>query len=83
MRPIRRTKQWLCVLLKDTSVTAGDSNPHSADQKHQSLNSVLLKRQDNRLTQWQPKTTGGRKRGRKAKGTEETGGELCFTVHIH
>ena len=28
--------------LKDTSVTAGDSNPHSADQKHQSLNSVLL-----------------------------------------
>ena len=28
--------------LKDTSVTAGDWNPHSADQKHQSLNSVLL-----------------------------------------
>ena len=42
LRPIRRTKQWLSVLLKDTSVTAGDSNPHSADQKHQSLNSVLL-----------------------------------------
>ena len=34
LRPIRKTKQWL-------SVTAGDSNPHSADQKHQSLNSVL------------------------------------------
>ena len=31
LRPIRRAKQWLCVLLKDTSVTAGDSktNPHS------------------------------------------------------
>ena len=29
LRPIRRTKQWLSVLLKDTSVTAGDSNPHS------------------------------------------------------
>ena len=42
LRPIRRTKQWLGVLLKDTSVTAGESNPHSADQKHQSLNSVLL-----------------------------------------
>ena len=42
LRPIRRTKQWLSVLLKDTSVTAGDLNPHSADQKHQSLNSVLL-----------------------------------------
>ena len=40
LRPIRRTKQWLSVLLKDTSVTAGDSNPHSADQKHQSLNSL-------------------------------------------
>ena len=42
LRPIRRTKQWLSVLLKDTSVTAGDSNPHSADQKHQSLSSGLL-----------------------------------------
>ena len=40
--PIRRTKQWLSVLLKDTNVTAEDSNPHSADQKHQSLSSVLL-----------------------------------------
>ena len=38
----RRTEQWLSVLLKDTSVTVGDSNPHSADQKHQSLNPVLL-----------------------------------------
>ena len=36
LHPIRRTKQWLSVLLKETSVTAGDSNPHSADQKHQS-----------------------------------------------
>ena len=35
-------EQWLSVLLKNTSVTAGDSNPHSADQKHQSLNAVLL-----------------------------------------
>ena len=42
LRPIRRTKHWLSVLLNDTSITAGDSNPHSADQKHQSLNSVLL-----------------------------------------
>ena len=42
LRPIRRTKQWLSVLLKDTSVTAGDSNTHSADQKHQRLNLVLL-----------------------------------------
>ena len=33
---------WLNVLLKDIDVTAGDSNPHTADQKHQSLNSVLL-----------------------------------------
>ena len=32
LRPIRRTKQWLSVLLKDTSVTAGVSNPHSDDQ---------------------------------------------------
>ena len=39
LRPIRRTKKWLSVLLKDTT---GDSNPHYADQKHQSLNSVLL-----------------------------------------
>ena len=30
------------VSLKETSVTAGDLNPHSADQKHQSLNSVLI-----------------------------------------
>ena len=29
-------------LLKEKSVTAGDSNSHSADQKHQSLNSVLV-----------------------------------------
>ena len=29
-------------LAQGHSVTAGDSNPHSADQKHQSLNSVLL-----------------------------------------
>ena len=35
LRPILRTKHWL-------SVMAGDSNPHSADQEHQSLNSVLL-----------------------------------------
>ena len=35
-----RTKQWLSVLLKDTSVMAGDLNPHSADQKHPSLNSL-------------------------------------------
>ena len=42
LRPIPRMKQWLSVLLKDTSVTAGDSNPQSADQKHQSLNSVRL-----------------------------------------
>ena len=35
LRPIRSTKQWLSVLLKATSVTAGDSNPHSADPKHQ------------------------------------------------
>ena len=43
LRPIQRTKQWLSVLLlKDSRVTAGDSNPPSADQKHQSLNSVLL-----------------------------------------
>ena len=42
LRPISRTQPWLSVLLKDTSVTDGDSNPHSADQKHQSLNSVLL-----------------------------------------
>ena len=42
LRPIRRAKQWLSVLLKDTSVMAGDSNPHSADQKHQSLNLMLL-----------------------------------------
>ena len=28
--------------LKDISVEAGDLNPHSADEKHQSLNSVLL-----------------------------------------
>ena len=41
LRPIWRTKQWSSVLLKDTSVTARDSNPHSADQKHQSLNPVL------------------------------------------
>ena len=32
----------MVMCLKDTSVTAGDSNPHSADQKHQGLNSVLL-----------------------------------------
>ena len=37
------TKQWFSVLPDDTiSVTTGDSNPHSADHKHQSLNSVLL-----------------------------------------
>ena len=43
VRPIRRTQHyWLSVLLKDTSVTAVDSYPHSADQKHQSLNLVLL-----------------------------------------
>ena len=42
LRPIRRMNQWLSVLLKDTSVSAGDSNPHSVDQKHQSLNLVLL-----------------------------------------
>ena len=42
LRPIQRTKQWLNILLKDTCVMAWDSNPHSADQKHQSLNSVLL-----------------------------------------
>ena len=41
--PSERTKQWLSVLLMDTSVSAGhDSNLHSADQKHQSLNSMLL-----------------------------------------
>ena len=40
LRPIRRMKQWLSVLLKDTSVMAGNLNQHSADQKHQ--NSVLL-----------------------------------------
>ena len=40
--PIRGTKQWLSVLLKNTSVMAGDSNPLSADQKHLSLNSVLF-----------------------------------------
>ena len=33
---------WFSVLLKDPSVTTGDSNPHSSDQKHQSLNLVLL-----------------------------------------
>ena len=42
LRPIRKTKQWSSGLLKNTSVTAGDLNPHSADQKHQSLNSVIL-----------------------------------------
>ena len=35
-------KQWFNVSLKDTIVTAGDLNPHAGDQKHQSLNSVLL-----------------------------------------
>ena len=34
LRLIQRMKQWLSVLLKDTSVTTGESNPHSADQKH-------------------------------------------------
>ena len=33
LRPIRRTKQWYSVLLKDTSVTAGDTNPHSDEGK--------------------------------------------------
>ena len=33
LRPIRTTKQWLSVFLKDTSVTAGVSNAHSADHK--------------------------------------------------
>ena len=35
--------EWLSVLLKDTSVRVGDSNPHSADQKHQSEFGALLK----------------------------------------
>ena len=42
MGPTALRQQWLSVLLKDTSVTASDSNPHSADQKHQILNSVIL-----------------------------------------
>ena len=51
LRSIRRTKQWLSVLLKDTSVTALHLNPHSADQKHQSLNLMLLTAQPRHL-QW-------------------------------
>ena len=35
-------KAMLSVLPKDTSVTAGVSDSHSADPKHQSVNSVLL-----------------------------------------
>ena len=31
-----------CLAFEDTSVTAGVSNPHSANQKHQSLNSVVF-----------------------------------------
>ena len=56
LRPIPGTKQWLSVLLRDTSVTAGDLNPHSADQKHQSLNSVRLparpRRQSKQAWEW-------------------------------
>ena len=37
-----KDEAMISVLRKDISVTAGDSNTHSADQKHQSLNSVLL-----------------------------------------
>ena len=34
---------------------AGDSNPHSADQKHQSLNYVLLTRHDHDTSDRMPK----------------------------
>ena len=33
---------WLSVLFRTQQVSLWDSNPHSADQKHQSLNPVLL-----------------------------------------
>ena len=38
-----KDEAMVTVLLEDTSVTAGDSNPHCADQKHLGLNLVLLK----------------------------------------
>ena len=33
---------WVLLVTANTIVTAGDLNPHAGDQKHQSLNSVLL-----------------------------------------
>ena len=42
LRPIRRTKHHgFSILLKD-KCRDWDANPHSADQRHQSLNPVLL-----------------------------------------
>ena len=38
--PSKGAKHWLEVLLKDTNVTTETENPHSADQKHQSLSAL-------------------------------------------
>ena len=38
----KQSGYFFLFLLRDTSVTTGIRNPHSAEQKHQSLSSVLL-----------------------------------------